>query len=113
MSYTSRKRKNRINQEKEGNLSKRARLLSSLWNSQEEAAHSIETSSSTSSSSVYRIKAIIGERLGEYLIDWADDLISGEKYKADWVRKTTNPRIPYVQKALCANTTTQYHCGMR
>lgn len=31
------------------------------------------------------IKAIIGERPNEYLIDWADDPITGEKFKPDWV----------------------------
>ena len=82
---SSRKRKNSAALEKEGTLSKRARLLFDLWHSQEEAAGSVENSSSNPSSPVYRIKAIIGERPSEYLIDWADNSITGEKFKTDWV----------------------------
>ena len=84
-SMSSRKRKNSSIPEKEGTLSKRARLLSNLWHSQQEAAGSTETSLSNPSSPVYMIKAVIGERPNEYLIDWADDPITGEKFKPDWV----------------------------
>ena len=81
----SRKRKNSPSPEKERDLSKRARLPSNLWRSLEEATGSAGKSSSNSPSSVYKIKAIIGERPSEYLIDWADDPITGETFRPDWV----------------------------
>lgn len=87
---SSRKRQSSTIEEKEGKVSKRARLLSSLWRSQEETVDSVEEILSTPSSAVYRIKAIIGERPGEYLIDWADNPITGESFKADWVSSKTN-----------------------
>ena len=46
---------------------------------------STQQSQSHPSSPVYRIKAIIGERPTEYLINWADDPITGEEFKPDWV----------------------------
>ena len=82
---SSRKRKNSAIPGKDRNPSKRARLFSGLWQSQEAASASPAESSWRSSGSVYSIKAIIGERPREYLIDWADDPITGEKFKPDWV----------------------------
>lgn len=90
MSSTNRKRKSTTTHEKEGRLSKRAKFLSSLWASQEEIEESIATSSTSTSKSAYRIKAIIGERPGEYLIDWADDPSTGRKFKADWVSEMSS-----------------------
>ena len=81
----SRKRKHSQDLGTEKNLSKRAKLLANLWQSQEESVGSAQGSQSDRSSSVYRIKAIIGERSNEYLIDWADDPITGERFKPDWV----------------------------
>ena len=82
---SSRKRKNSAIPGTDRNPSKRARLFTSLWQSQETTSTSPVESSCSSSGSVYRIKAIIGERPREYLIDWADDPITGEKFKPDWV----------------------------
>ena len=82
---SSRKRKNSPSLGTENHLSKRAKLLADLWKSQEESVGTTQESHSNPSSSVYRIKAIIGERQTEYLIDWADDSITGEKFKPDWV----------------------------
>ena len=82
---STRKRKNSADPGTEKILSKRAKLLSDLWESQEETVGSIQGSKSNPSSPVYRIKAIIGERSTEYLIDWADDPITGESFKPDWV----------------------------
>ncbi|KAL8936751.1 MAG: hypothetical protein Q9216_004770 [Gyalolechia sp. 2 TL-2023] len=59
---------------------KRARLLSDLWPS--ESSHP----SQSSGQSIYTIKAIIGEKPGEYLIDWADNRYTGEAYSPDWVQ---------------------------
>ena len=84
---SSRKRKNSAIPETGRNLSKRARLFTGLWQSQEATSSSPVESSCSSSGSVYRIKAIIGERPREYLIDWADDPITGQKFKPDWVSK--------------------------
>lgn len=86
---STRKRKNAESNELEvkAKPSKRAKLLSNLWKSQEEALESSGSSQSIPSSSIYRIKGIIGERKDKYLIDWADDSITGEKFKADWVSK--------------------------
>ena len=82
---SSRKRKNSPDPGTEKNLSKRARLLAELWKSQEETVGTTQGSQSNQSSPVYRIKAIVGERSAEYLIDWADDPITGERFKPDWV----------------------------
>ncbi len=81
----SRKRKDSTIPEFEGKLSKRTRLLSTLWNPQEEQVGIPERSSNNSSSPVYKIKAIIGERPADYLIDWANDPITGESFNPDWV----------------------------
>ena len=82
---TSRKRKYSPDPGTEKNLSKRAKILADLWQSQEESVATTQGSQRNPSSPVYRIKAIIGERPTEYLIDWADDPITGEKFKPDWV----------------------------
>ena len=82
---SSRKRKNSPDPGTEKHLSKRAKLLSNLWRSQEETVGATQGSQNDPSSPVYRIKAIIGERSTEYLIDWADDPITGEKFQPDWV----------------------------
>ena len=82
---STRKRKNSADPGTEKNLSKRAKLLSDLWQSQEETGRTAQGSQSNLSSPVYRIKAIIGERSTEYLIDWADDPVTGERFKPDWV----------------------------
>lgn len=85
---SSRKRKNvSLDPETEKTLSKRAKLLSNLWQSQEESVRTTQGSQSNPSSPVYRIKAIIGERSTEYLIDWADDPTTGERFKPDWQPK--------------------------
>lgn len=81
-----RKRKHgSLDSETEKTLSKRARLLSNLWQSQEESVGTTQGSQSSPSSSLYRIKSIIGERSTEYLIDWADDPTTGARFKPDWV----------------------------
>lgn len=92
-----RKRKSVDNLEITDKPSKRARILSTLWQSQEEGFESSSASRSGSSSSVYRIKGIIGERKGKYLIDWADDPVTGEKFKADWVSEYIFPSPTCVQ----------------
>jgi len=84
----SRKRKNSTIPETDAELSKRARLLSTLWKSQEDQSKSPAKSQDKPSSPVYKIKAIIGEKPAEYLIDWADDLIAGEIFTPDWVSET-------------------------
>lgn len=81
----SRKRKNSTIPEFGGKLSKRTRLLSTLWDSQEEQVGIPERSRNDSSSPIYKIKAIIGEKPADYLIDWANDPITGEIFKPDWV----------------------------
>ena len=82
---STRKRKNSADPGTEKILSKRAKLLSDLWQSQEETVGITQGSQSNPSSPVYRIKAIIGESSTEYLIDWADDPVTGERFKPDWV----------------------------
>jgi hypothetical protein len=85
---SSRKRKDSTIPEFEGKSSKRTRLLSTLWNSQSKRTGSSEKSSITQLSPVYKIKAIIGERPAEYLIDWADDQVTGENFVPDWVSES-------------------------
>ncbi|KAL8659863.1 MAG: hypothetical protein Q9226_000228, partial [Calogaya cf. arnoldii] len=62
---------------------KRARLLSDLWQNREDS-HSID-SATVSQESEFSIRAIIGEKPGEYFIDWADNSVTGESYSPDWV----------------------------
>ena len=94
-----RKRKNSPDPGTEKTLSKRAKLLSSLWEAEDETVGTTQESQKSPSSPVYRIKAIIGERSNEYLIDWADDPITGERFKPDWVskdiRNAPSPRLHY------------------
>lgn len=82
---SSRKRKISPDPGTEKNLSKRAKLLADLWQSQEETVGTTQGSKSNPSTPVYRIKAIIGERSTEYLIDWADNPVTGERFIPDWV----------------------------
>lgn len=97
---SSRKRKNSPNPGTESTLSKRAKLLSNLWQIQEKAVETTQGSQSNPSSPVYRIKAIIEESSTEYLIDWADDPITGEKFQPDWVRTDTRHMFPHPISAL-------------
>ena len=87
MISASRKRKSSTNSSKNDKLSKRARLLSQLWDPEEEVETEIQTSLSESSARTHNIKGIVGERSEEYLIDWADNSVTGEDYEADWVRR--------------------------
>lgn len=78
--------------------SKRARLLSDLWPS-----HDYDNSSpqsQTSGETVYTIRAIIGEKPGEYLIDWAEDRFTGETYPPDWVSTTRSVLNVLVERFL-------------
>ncbi|KAL8987451.1 MAG: hypothetical protein Q9177_003337 [Variospora cf. flavescens] len=65
--------------------SKRARLLSNLWHSPESS--SWYSKSETSQGSTFTIRAILGEKPGEYLVDWADNRFTGEAYSPDWQPK--------------------------
>lgn len=104
---SSRKRKHSPTAEKSGTLSKRARILSDLWKSQEEAIESSSTSTQlTPSGPVYRIKAIVGEKGNKYLVDWADDPITGEKFKPDWVSRTSC--MPYCERFCDQSSRTIY-----
>ena len=82
---SSRKRKTRTSPETVGNSSKRARLLSNLWQSQGQDSGNIDQNRTLFSSPVNNIGAIIGERRNEYLIDWADDPVTGKAFHPDWV----------------------------
>lgn len=86
---SSRKLKNSTNPENNRNQSKRARLLSTLWDSQDEQIGNSASSQGYTSSPEFQSKAIIGERQTEYLIDWADNPISGETFTPDWVSKNS------------------------
>ena len=67
--------------------SKRPRTSSQLsdFQSQSSVPSASPSCSAHSSGTIYEIRGIIGERQGEYLIDWADDPVTGESYDADWV----------------------------
>ncbi|KAL9000475.1 MAG: hypothetical protein Q9188_005668 [Gyalolechia gomerana] len=67
--------------------SKRARLLSDLWPSDNCQYTQSTHPSQSSGKSDYTIRAIIGEKSGEYLIDWADNRYTGEAYSPDWQPK--------------------------
>lgn len=45
-----------------------------------------QSSRESSGSTSYPIKAIVAERSREFLVDWADDPITGKKYLPSWVR---------------------------
>ena len=62
---------------------KRAKLLSDLWQNREDPS-SID-SAEDSQGSEFSIRAIIGEKPGQYFIDWADNPVTGESYSPDWV----------------------------
>lgn len=70
--------------------SKRAKLLSTIWNTNEEERgdRDITVDNPRSRSSTRRsrrkVKAIIGENLKEYLVDW-EDLNNNQKPKPSWV----------------------------
>lgn len=67
--------------------SKRPRTSSQLldFQSQSSVPSASPSCSAHSSGTVYEIRGIVGERGGEYLIDWADDPVTGESFDADWV----------------------------
>jgi len=88
---STRKRRNSDLSDNQGNTTKRARLLSDLWRSQEETP---ELSSARGLDLSSQVKGIIGEGKYKYLVDWEDDLFTGEEYQADWVRM--------VHQILCA-----------
>ena len=84
----TRKRKHSTAGELQQTSSKRAELLSQLWSSGEKPSTADKTSTSSSTNSlgtVDQIEAIIGERGDEYLIDWANDPVTGESFEPDWV----------------------------
>lgn len=92
---SSRKRKlSTVPETSNGTSSKRAKLLSDLWSSQEERSDRGGPGQAGISSTVYTIKAIIGERESEYLIDWADDPITGGGFQPDWVRLLDLDSVP-------------------
>ncbi|KAI4231300.1 MAG: hypothetical protein LQ349_005701, partial [Xanthoria aureola] len=64
---------------------KRAKLLSDLWQNREDPS-SID-SAEDSQGSEFSIRAIIGEKPGQYFIDWADNPVTGESYSPDWQPK--------------------------
>lgn len=70
--------------------SKRAKLLSTIWNTNEEEGEdrdiTVDTTRSRSSTrrSRRKVKAIIGESLKEYLVDW-EDLNNNQISKPSWV----------------------------
>ena len=82
----TRKRKSSTVSKGEQNSSKRARLLSSLWQLEDDSVIGTERSSASNATVVYQINGIIKERPGEYLIAWADDPVTGERYNPNWVR---------------------------
>ena len=71
--------------------SKQSEAVSQVFVSQPQASFpsSSPSCSAQSSGTVYEIRGIIGESENEYLIDWADDPVTGEVFKADWVSQTT------------------------
>ncbi|KAL9591999.1 MAG: hypothetical protein Q9179_007161 [Wetmoreana sp. 5 TL-2023] len=79
---STRKRRISPNQVAEHRRSKRAQLISALWQPQGESDSSHR--SNPSQESIYTIKAIIGEKPGEYLIDWADNTRTGDAYSPNW-----------------------------
>ena len=83
----SRKRRHSHTSETLQDAYKRARLLTDSLNFQRESESLDESSnySASSSGTVYQIKAIIGERRHEYLIDWANDSATGATFEPDWV----------------------------
>ena len=86
----SRKRRYSQLSESQRSRGKRAKLFPHSWSSEQSSASVDESLSCSieSSSSVYQIKAIIGERGDEYLVDWADDPNTGESFEPDWVSRT-------------------------
>ncbi|KAL8725219.1 MAG: hypothetical protein Q9181_006502, partial [Wetmoreana brouardii] len=92
---STRKRRISPNQDQlaEHQRSKRAKLISTLWQPQGESDPSYR--SKTSHESVYSVKAIIGEKPGEYLIDWADNKRTGETYSPNWVGARRAQVKPY------------------
>lgn len=83
----SRKRRHSQIAEPWPNPGKRAKPLESSWKSLDYSSSVIDSPSCSieSTTSSYQINGIIGEREDEYLIDWADDSITGESFEPDWV----------------------------
>ncbi|KAI4203584.1 MAG: hypothetical protein LQ350_001774 [Teloschistes chrysophthalmus] len=82
--------------------SKRAKLISDLWDPQSESISSYNSASSRDST--YTIRAIIGEKPGAYLIDWADDRFTGQAYSPDWI-SISNQRRTSVARPFRAGKT--------
>ncbi|KAL8929491.1 MAG: hypothetical protein Q9208_001160 [Pyrenodesmia sp. 3 TL-2023] len=57
------------------------------------------TPSQDSQQSVHTIKAIVGEKPGEYLIDWADNRFTGQVYSPDWTKNIDDERHHVIIRA--------------
>ena len=78
------KRKHSRIEDSQATTSKRSRISQDLWSSQS-AVNSSSNCSVRSSGILYDIKGIIQEAEHHYLIDWADDPVTGRSYERSWI----------------------------
>lgn len=65
--------------------SKRLRRVPNYAEDAENAIDDSLTSHNSATSNTYPVRAILAESSDELLIDWEDDLITGESYSPTWV----------------------------
>ncbi|KAL9028570.1 MAG: hypothetical protein Q9196_003089, partial [Gyalolechia fulgens] len=103
---STRKRRPGPNRVVDHQPSKRARLLSDLWSSDNCQYTQSTYPSQSSGQSIYTIRAIIGEKRGEYLIDWADNRYTGEAYSPDWRSVEGSISIEAAPAGACSQSST-------
>jgi len=81
-----RKRQPSPSREAEQRPLKRPRHISNSQPTSQEVSVFSRSSRATSGSTSYPIKAIVAERSKEFLVDWADDPITGKSFSPSWVR---------------------------
>ena len=66
--------------------SKRTRRVANYAENSRNAIDDSLTSQNSVTTNSYPVRAILAENSDEFLIDWEDDLITGESYSPTWVR---------------------------
>jgi len=81
----TRKRQPSPSREAEQRPLKRPRYVSDSQPTLQELSVFSQASRESSGSTSYPIKAIVAERSNKFLVDWADDPITGEGFSPSWV----------------------------
>ena len=98
--------------------SKRLRRSSSANNKSTEIVDDLLISQDRLSSDSYPVRAILAENSDEYLVDWEDDLITGETFSPTWVRglsfyRASLQNISIMQHSVSLSPKKRVHFALR